>query len=251
MKISWCAPTPRPLIVAHRGSSARAPENTLAAFEQAIDEGADAIELDVRLSKDGELIVCHDATINRCSDGSGKAADLTLRELKRVSAGAWFGKRFAGERIPTLGEVLERCGHRISVNIELKAGRFENRSSLPDRCCELIASHHLRESVLVTSFHHSFIARLRRIHPDIPAGLLLNPAHLVRRLFRMVRGFYDVDYLVIGGASLRKSFVEEAHRHGVKVGEFTVNSRRRMERAYRYALDAVITNDPLIMRGNR
>ncbi len=248
MTVSWRTSRPGPLIVAHRGSSARAPENTLASFELAIDEGAHAIELDVRLSKDGELIVCHDASIDRCSDGSGDVANLTLRELKRFSAGTWFGKRFAGERIPTLREVVERFGHRIAINIELKAGRFEKRSILPDRCCELVASFHLRESVLITSFQHSFIRRVRRIHPGIPAGLLLNPAHLIRRSVRMFPGLYDFDYVVIGGASLRKSFVAEAHRHGVKVGEFTVNSRRRLERACRFGVDAVITNDPLIIR---
>ena len=246
MRFSWRANLSGPLIVAHRGSSIRAPENTLAAFVRAMSEKADAIELDVRLTKDRELVACHDATVDRCSDGSGKVSDLTLRELKRFSAGGWFGKRFSDERFPSLREVFELCGDHIGINIELKFNPFDRKSPLIERCCELIGAFHLCDSLLITSFHHASVARLRELRPDIPAGLLLHPAHLVRKSVRLFPRLYDFDYLVLGGGSLRKSIVEDAHRHGVKVGEFTVNTRRRMERAFRFGLDAIITDDPLI-----
>jgi glycerophosphoryl diester phosphodiesterase len=248
VRTSWRADSKRPLIVAHRGSSGRAPENTLAAFDRAIEDEADAIELDVRLSKDREIVVCHDASVDRCSDGSGKLSALTLRELKQFSAGAWYGRRFTGEKIPTLAEVYERYGERIAINVELKAGRFDRDPALVDRCCALIDSFHLRDSILITSFHHSLIALLKRHRPDIPAGLLLHPAHILRRSVRAFAERYGIDYLVIGGGSLRKAFIEDAHGYHVKIGEYTVNTERRLQRGLRYNLDAVITDHPKVIR---
>ncbi|HBY09528.1 MAG TPA: glycerophosphodiester phosphodiesterase, partial [Chloroflexi bacterium] len=110
---------PRPAIFAHRGASAYAPENTLAAFKLAVDQGADAIELDAKLCADGQIIVIHDQTVERTSNGAGKVADLPLSALQELDAGSWFGLEFKGEPIPTLDEVFEAVGQKIFINIEL------------------------------------------------------------------------------------------------------------------------------------
>src|SRR5512135_2857797 len=113
-------PRSQPLVIAHRGSSAYAPENTLAAFRLAAEQEADAIELDVDLTRDGHVIVMHDATVDRTTDGHGRVADLTLDEIRRIDAGAWKGAAFNGERVPLLEEVFEAVGQRMLINVEIK-----------------------------------------------------------------------------------------------------------------------------------
>src|SRR5512139_1857475 len=113
----------QPIIFAHRGASAHAPENTLAAFELALAQQADAIELDVKLSADGRVIVIHDSTVDRTTDGHGKVKDMSLADLKALDAGSFFSSEFAGEKIPTLDEVFEAVGRRTFINIELKNHR--------------------------------------------------------------------------------------------------------------------------------
>ena len=126
----------RPLIAAHRGFSAQYPENTMASFEAAVQAGAHMIELDVTLSRDEEVVVIHDDTVDRTSDGSGPVRAFTLRELKQLDAGRWFQPRFSGEKIPALKEVLAAFKDRIWINIEIKpqdplsnvpAGRIEEK----------------------------------------------------------------------------------------------------------------------------
>ena len=107
-------------IIAHRGASAYYPENTLVSFEGAMALGADMVELDVQLTSDGEVVVFHDEKITRCTDGRGRIADHSLAELKKLDAGSWFDKKFQGEKIPTLAEVLNVCKNKIAVNIEIK-----------------------------------------------------------------------------------------------------------------------------------
>lgn len=108
------------MVIAHRGFSGQAPENTLASFQKAVELGSDMIELDVRFSKDGQVVVIHDDTIDRTTNGRGKVADYTLKELKQFDAGSWFAPQFSGERIPTLKEVLELVKGKVLVNIEIK-----------------------------------------------------------------------------------------------------------------------------------
>ena len=108
------------LVIAHRGFSGAAPENTLAAFKKAMEVDSDMMELDVRFSKDGQVVVMHDDTLDRTTNGRGKVSDYTLKELKQFDAGSWFAPQFAGEQIPTLVEVLEFAKGRIPVNFEIK-----------------------------------------------------------------------------------------------------------------------------------
>src|SRR5512140_205883 len=122
----------RPLLVAHRGSSGTAPENTMAAFRKAIAAGVDMIELDVRMSKDYHLIVLHDSTVRRTTNGPGRVCGMSLQELKSLDAGSWFGPRFRGEQIPTLREVMELLPARVGLNSEVKT----DGDPRPDRALE-------------------------------------------------------------------------------------------------------------------
>ena len=241
---SWKHPPNRPIIVAHRGSSLRAPENTLAAFRRALYDGADAIELDVRLTNDGELVVIHDARLQRTTNGRGIVERHSLDELKRLSAGAWFHRSFSSEKIPTLDEVLRLLRGRMGVNIELKAGRrLRKNSGLVDKTCAVIRQHGAEQYVLVSSFHHSLVTEVKRRLPSVATGLLFHPLKRPRSSVKLA-GRTNAEYLIFSGSSLRKSIVRKAHEDHLYVGEFTLDTKRRFARAVRFGVDAVITNEP-------
>ena len=141
---------PQPSIFAHRGSSAYAPENTIAAFELAVAQKADAIELDAKLCADGQVVVIHDQTVNRTTNGTGKVFELPLSGLKKLDAGNWFSAEFNGESIPTLGEVFEAVGNQIYINIEL-TNYASIRDDLPEKVVDLVKKHGMAERVLFSS----------------------------------------------------------------------------------------------------
>lgn len=246
---SWTAPRSPFRIVAHRGASAVAPENTLAAFRRALDEGADAIELDVRLTSDGKIVVIHDPTLRRTTNGRGSVASSTLAELRTLDAGFWFEPRFVGERIPTLEEVLELVPSSVGINVELKSGR-EKRGALElaDRCGRIIVGAKREPSVLVSSFHYGVIAHLKKRHPSIPAGILLHPLRQSARSPVRIACAIGAEYIVFGSRTLTKRLTRKAHTEGLRVAEYTVNTEVRLKRARRFGVDAIITNLPGMMR---
>lgn len=245
--IAWLRPGRTPLIVAHRGSSAAAPENTIAAFRRAVEDGADALELDIRLSSDGEIVVFHDSTLRRIARQRGYVHELPLSRLKSLSAGAWFHRKFSGEQIPTLAEVLDLFGRQIAVNIEIKSLRRQS-ATIVDRCCRLVKAFRLHHSILISSFNRRFVQRVKAIDPHLATGLLIHPARpFISSPARLARRV-AADYVLLSGSRIRKRTVVEAHRNGIRVGEYTANSRRRIERDVRYGIDMTITNDPCRMR---
>jgi glycerophosphoryl diester phosphodiesterase len=176
---SWLHPGQgyRTLVVAHRGASAEGPENTLAAFRLALEQGAPAVECDVHLSADGFPVVIHDETVDRTTNGKGAVAALTRAALRRLDAGSWRGNRFAGEPIPTLEETLDLCAGRARLFIELKAGRAqEERVRLVDVTLEAVAGAP-RTEVAVISFDPEVVALVARRRPDLPLGLLWGFRH--------------------------------------------------------------------------
>src|SRR5262245_54692411 len=148
---------PRVLVIANRGASEEAPENTIAAFELALEQGADAIALDVHLSRDDQLVVIRDFTLERTTDGAGPVRDRSVRELKRLDAGGWRGRRFRGQRIQTLYEVLERFRDRTRVWIELRAGS-DLYPSAEERLVSAIEIYDMVDSVVIQSFDHEALA---------------------------------------------------------------------------------------------
>src|SRR5690554_7959632 len=132
-------------VLAHRGYSGKAPENTMAAFELAVKSGADGLELDVHITKDGEVVVIHDDTVDRTTDGTGRVEDYTYEELLKFDAGSWFGEEFKGERLPTLADVCEIVkGTDLIFNVELKAG--VNFQALTEKVSDLINKYDLVRS---------------------------------------------------------------------------------------------------------
>ncbi len=174
----------RPLISAHRGFSTAAPENTLAALDAAWRVGADVAEIDVQLTRDGRVVLMHDRTLNRTTDGSGFVKDHTLAEIKALDAGAWFQAKFAGERVPTLAEVLEWSAGRLGFLVEIKNYPYREMP-LVERTIEVIEAHHAQEFVVPAGFDHVMLAEIHRIRPDWPlemiyTGRLADPVHAAR-----------------------------------------------------------------------
>jgi glycerophosphoryl diester phosphodiesterase len=142
---------PSPLILCHRGAKNYAPENTLAAFKIALELGADGFELDTQLTSDGHVVVYHDKTVNRITNGRGKLSELSLAELRELDAGSSFSEKFRGEKIPTLDEVFETIGKRAIINVELKnfSTPFDN---LAEKVCEVVCRHTMEKNILFSSF---------------------------------------------------------------------------------------------------
>ena len=161
----------RPLNLGHRGAREVAPENTLASFHKALELGADGIELDVMLSRDKRVVVIHDRRIDRTTDGTGRVEDLSLAELKALDAGSWFGGDYAGERIPTLEEVVEALPPHTIINVELKSlALFDSR--LEQEVVHLIERHGLTRRIIVSSFNPLSIRKVAHLNPTIETGLL-------------------------------------------------------------------------------
>ena len=159
-------------VIAHRGASSRAPENTMAAFRQAHSDRADAIELDVVKTKDGKFVVMHDDTVDRTTNGKGAISDLTLDEIQSLDAGSWFGSKFAGERAPELGEVLDWAKGKTHVVIEVKTKTAAQSSGA--ELVELIRDKEVGDQVTVMSFDRKFVERVEAHAPDLDTGVLIS-----------------------------------------------------------------------------
>jgi glycerophosphoryl diester phosphodiesterase len=157
------------MVIAHRGASSDAPEHTLAAFDLALDLGCRHLELDVDLTRDGHIIVMHDDTVDRTTNGTGPVGSHTLAELRALDAGAWFGAQFAGERIPMYAEVLERYQGRVHLHTEIK-GRAAHLAS---GTADLVRQYGMVEHVTVTSFQYPRLAETRAYTPELPTGWLV------------------------------------------------------------------------------
>ena len=230
----------RPLIGAHRGASARAPENTLAAFRAAIDDGAEMIELDVHLTRDGELAVIHDSKTRRTTGVGGMVARLEMARLRRLDAGRHKGSDWAGEGIPTLDDVLALARGRLIVNVEIKGGL----AAVP-AVARGVASAGMRESVVVSSFDRGVVAAATGVRPPLLAGLLLerpgaNPLAAARSA--------GASLLHVEHSQLTSPLVELLHGAGLGVLAWTVHDPAEMRRLAAMGVDAILSDDPRLLR---
>jgi len=237
-----------PAIVAHRGASSSHPENTLQSYEAALDAGADVIECDVRVSRDGVAVIMHDEDVGRTTDGEGFVNELTLAELKRLDASKGRGQR---SEIPTLREVLELVDGRAGINVEIKNMPGERSFDSPVEAAAEAAVRVLDDvgftgPALCCSFNWLSIERVRELDPSIPTGFLtvavIDPwAALVYArtnahsyVLPQAPALYEAD----------RVFVQEAHRDGVLVGTWVVDDADALQRLFEMGVDAVATNDP-------
>ena len=234
---------PRPLVFAHRGASAHAPENTLAAFELALEQGAHGIELDVKLSADGEVVVIHDPTVERTTNGKGKVSELDLASLRKLDAGSLFSEKFKGEKIPTLIEVFETIGKRAIINVEL-TNYTTRRDGLAEEVCELVKQFGLQENVLFSSFLPSNLTRTRNLLPDTPRGILALGGWKGWWFRSFGFAFWDYQAMHPNLLDVTPRQVARVHRLKRKINVWTVNAAEDMRRLFKWNVDGIITDDP-------
>ena len=234
---------PRPILLAHRGDLAHAPENTLPAFSQAIQKGADGVELDVKLTADGHVIVIHDETVDRTTNGTGKVASFTLDAIRKLDAGSWFNAKFAGTQVPLLEEVFETVGKDKLINIEL-TNYFTPRDGLVKKVCELIQRHNNAKQIIFSSFLPSNLKIAQQTLPEIPRGLLALPGFmgLWARSFGFMFGDYQASHPHISNASREGIF--RVHRLKRRVHVWTANSPEEIRRLRDWGVDGLFTDDP-------
>ncbi len=231
------------MIFAHRGASAHAPENTLPAFQLAVAQSADAIELDVKLSADGQVVVVHDATVDRTTDGQGRVRDLSLAQLKSLDAGSFFSQQYRGTKIPTLEEVFEALGRRTFINVEL-TNYTTPRDQLVEKVCRLVSRFGLQERVLFSSFFASNLSKARACLPDVPRGLLAFHGLLGAwaRSFGFAFGRYQALHPYLEDVTPQQ--VQRVHRLQRRIHVWTVNAADDMRRLFQWHVDAIFTDDP-------
>ena len=224
------------------------PENTLRAFEGAIDAGADLVELDVRLTSDGVPVILHDLEVSITTDGSGRVHELTLSEIKRLDASKGRGER---AEVPTLREALEHLSGRVGVNIEIKNLPEEPAFDSPREAAvekTLSTLHEIGFSgpVVVCSFNWLSIERVRTLEPSVPTGFLTVAAidPLASLTYVKARQHSFVLPHVVALDSAGREFVDAAHAEGIRVGTWTVDDAPTIERLFEMDVDALATNDP-------
>jgi len=234
---------PYPIVFAHRGASAHAPENTLAAFKLALDQGADGIELDVKLTADEKVVVIHDATVDRTTDAHGRVKDMTLAEFRALDAGSSFSEVFKGERVPTLEEVFETVGKHTFINVEL-TNYTTPRDHLVESVCILVKKFGMQKRVLFSSFLSANLSHARSYLPEVPTGLLALDGilGLWSRSFGFAFGKYDALHPNLRNVTQQQIYF--VHRLKRRIHVWTVNDETDLRRLFKWGVDAVFTDDP-------
>jgi len=244
--VRWAGHTAPVLqIIAHRGASGSAPENTLAAVELALEHGADRVEVDLRRTADGALVLLHDPTPRRTTDvGPERAGDpvdsFSLAALRRLDAGSWFDVRFAGQRVPVLGELLELVRGRAGVHLELK-----DPARHPGVERQVVAALGRDDDVLVQSFDHASMRRLHALAPDVPVALLVEERPDAD-LLRAAAGFAaEVNPAL---AAVDADVVTTLREHGLRTSVWTVDAADDLRRVAALGVDGIITDEPALAR---
>ncbi len=234
---------PHPAIIAHRGASRAAPENTLAAFKLAVEQGAHALELDAKLCADGEVVVMHDDRVERTTDGRGKVKDLSLADLKKLNAGAHFKNNYPAEKIPTLAEVFTAVGGQTFINVELTnyASPFDE---LPLKAAELVRKHRLEERILFSSFNIIALFKIGKVLPRTARALLASPgtgAYWKRASF--VLNWLGCLAFHPEIRDVKPDLVAAMHRRNFRINVYTVNDRADINHVTAMGVDGIFTDD--------
>jgi glycerophosphoryl diester phosphodiesterase len=230
----------RPIIIGHRGAAGEAPENTLASFQLALEQGAEAVELDVHETADGELVVCHDDTIDRTTNGSGAIHRLTVEELQRYDAGMWFHESYAGERVPTLEQVFQLLPKHIMINVEVKCS-YSPR--LAKRLVELLEQYGRLQQDVISSFSHKVLHQLKQDEPRLKVGLLYT-ADLVRHRSLAETAGFEVYSLHPYHLLCQPEDVADLTEHGLCTYPYTANKEEHLHRLIQAGVTGIITDFP-------
>lgn len=235
------------IVVAHRGAAGYAPENTMAAFYKAKELKSDFIELDIQITKDGEIVVIHDQKVDRTTNGVGEVKDFTYSDLTKLDAGEWFHTKFKGEKVPTLKQVLAEFHGKIGILIEIKhpalyPGIEQKLASLLN---EVVGDEHLSESqIIVQSFDFELLQSLNRISANIPLGLLVKYRVHGISSAQLKDWTSIVQYINPNKALITKKLVKKIHTYNVKVIPYTVRDKKSINGLVNAGVDGIVTDYP-------
>lgn len=226
---------------AHRGASAVCPENTMAAFRKALELGATGIETDVQMTKDGKLVLIHDESVKRTTNGQGLVKDYTLEEIQQLDAGFWFHEQFRGEHLPSLEELLQLTKERETiVNIELKNGIIQY-PELEEKVIAMVRSFGMEDRIVISSFNHYSLVKCKSIASEIRTGILyMEGLYQAWEYAKTARA----DALHANKYAVLPEWVEEAKASGIVYHPFTVNDPEEMKRLIAAKVAGIITDYP-------
>jgi len=225
------------LVYGHRGARGYAPMNTIPSFEVAVQQGAHGVELDVHLTRDGQMVVIHDFTIDGTTDGHGAVENMTFAELRELDAGAWFDPRYAGTKVPTLAEVFETLGG-LGVNVEIKA----DTAGIEDAVAGLIRRFNALDRVIVSSFNPLVLKRFRKVAPEIGMGFLYEPEAPEALMGAMLGIAHEARHPM--HTMIDADYMTAARRWSYRVNTWTVNDPARALELRALGVDIVITDYP-------
>jgi len=236
-----------PVIFGHRGACAHAPENTVASFKLAIEEGADFIELDAKLSSDHKVMVIHDQTVDRTTNGTGRVNELTCAELQKLDAGSKFDVKYAGEKIPTLDEVFKAVGKQILVNVELTNYASKNDDLIP-LVAQVVKENQMEERVMFSSFLPKNLAEIHKLIPQAPTAMLCleGLSGLITRSSWSMKVAPKILHPYLKDTT--EALVAREHKRGRRVHVWTVNDAKDIEFLLKIGVDGVFTDNPKQMR---
>ena len=253
-----------PLIIGHRGASAIAPENTMAAFRESIAVGADGIEFDVRLTRDGVPVVIHDSTLHRTAGLPQRIADLTWPEIKNTDVGSWFARKknlppgsFANETVPSLRELFTLFdSNNLTLCLEMKCDSVAEYAPLAEACCRLVAEYGLKDRVIVECFKLPALTILKQFDAEIKTAALFEPSFSTPSVLSDQSVInqataVSASYLALHHRLARQGLIEKAKLAGLQVALWTVDDPAWVERARAMGIEALITNDPAAMLSHR
>ena len=228
-----------PVITYHRGYSSRAPENTMAAFEAALEDGSPRIELDVQMTADGVAVVTHDTSLRRCTGCNANIYDLTYAQVQQLDAGRWFHRQFTGTYVPTLEEALALCKGKAELNIEIKPSTFT--PTLESETVRLIHAYDYGADCVVTSQSYETLCKVKELDPELTTGYILALG---------VGTYYDLpaaDFFSVESTFITAGMVQQIHLRGKTISAWTVNRQQDAEKLLQLGVDDLITDKPEII----
>lgn len=237
-------------VIAHRGACKVAPQNTIPAFQKAIEMGADGFENDVHLTKDGFIVVCHNHDIDETSNGTGAIADYTLEELRQFDFGSYFSEEFAGTKIPTLDEFLDLCDTMKVINIEIKAPR-EKGTDIVRKTIDKVKEFGLFEKLIISCFDKDILIECKKVDPKTKTGILYSMECPYTEIYDDPIAFakkIGADAIHPLGILVDEDYIIDCHKAGLIVNPWTIDKPYAIERLRDWGSDGVITNYPDVAR---
>ncbi|MDX8047694.1 glycerophosphodiester phosphodiesterase family protein [Gracilibacillus sp. S3-1-1] len=232
--------------VAHRGASGHAPENTMAAFQKAVEMKADYFEIDVQMTKDGELVIIHDTTVNRTTNGTGAVGDLTFEEIRSLDAGSWFDEKYAGEKIPTFEEVLDAFRGKIGILVELKSP--ELYPGIEEKIATVLKERNMdrpnNKKIIIQSFNHDSVQQSKTLLPNLPHGVLAGPSWRNVTDEQLKEFATYADYFNPNMNIVTTELVNRVHATGMLIMPYTSRSQKQADRLFHLGVDGIVTDYP-------